>query len=578
MKAHILVCLALTLAAAAGQARSAAPIGDGGGGDVSVALFSTRALHAVTLTPLSPDTWVARCPRCPHHTLTSPLHLSASTPIEIFAGGSLRLTDDNTGDARAAAGLWRLRTNNRTHELDAVLTLPSEHYVAAVLNAEAAPSEPAESLRALAILARTYALNGSHFNPVPGHLPADLCDSTGCQAMRLGQTPASIDEATRATAGETLWFHARRAEVFFSQNCGGATEDAHALWPKLSDHPYLHSRPDPYCLRRTPASWHAEVPLSEFTAIAHAERWRLPVTILSARVEQRTRSGRATRIVFTGSDGTASAVTASALRFGIGRALGWNRVRSDAYNLALRHNSLIFDGHGFGHGVGLCQAGAAEMATEGKSSREILAFYFPGTRVRITPADEGWHTVRTEHLTISGTQTPTPAQAAVLEQTWSEAQRRFPPHSQAAPKLAFAPTTEVFRQLANQPGWALAATCGSTVVLQPKAVLEAHERDPRRTLLHEMLHVLVEAEATERAPTWLREGLVEMLAGEPEAVTGREQPGLQAIDASLLRAASLEQSERAHRFAAARVRALVRRYGLSAVRGWLSSGVPPDAA
>ena len=71
-------------------------------------------------------------------------------------------------------------------ELHVVVTLPSERYVAAVLNAEAAPNEPAQSLQALAIVARTYALNGSHFTPQSGELPADLCDSTQCQAMRLG--------------------------------------------------------------------------------------------------------------------------------------------------------------------------------------------------------------------------------------------------------------------------------------------------------------------------------------------------------------------------------------------------------
>ena len=97
-----------------------------------------------------------------------------------------------------------------------VLTLPSERYVAAVLNAEAAPGEPAESLRALAILARTYALNGSHYTASPGHLAADLCDSTECQAMRPGHVSAAIEDATQATAGETLWFGGAAARRFSS--------------------------------------------------------------------------------------------------------------------------------------------------------------------------------------------------------------------------------------------------------------------------------------------------------------------------------------------------------------------------
>jgi hypothetical protein len=87
-----------------------------------------------------------------------------------------------------------------------------------------------------------------------------------------------------------------------------------------------------------------------------------------------------------------------------------------------------------------------------------------------------------------------------------------------------------------------------------------------------MLHVLVEAEASERAPLWLREGLVEVLAGE--SVASAPAQSLKAIDDALLRPGSLRESEEAHRAAAARVRVSIGRYGLSVVRGWLSSGVP----
>ncbi len=85
---------------------------------------------------------------------------------------------------RTAAGLWHLRAVDG-QEIDVVLTMPSERYVAAVLNAEAAVGEPRESLRAMAILARTYALNGRHYSAHPGHLRADLCDSTELPVMRL---------------------------------------------------------------------------------------------------------------------------------------------------------------------------------------------------------------------------------------------------------------------------------------------------------------------------------------------------------------------------------------------------------
>jgi stage II sporulation protein D len=558
----------LVLVACVGSAW--ASVDDGGGRDVSIALFSARASHSVTVTPLGARAWTAKCAGCAREALTAPLHVVGA--MEVFAGGKLRVVDDASGEARTATGLWHLRGSGAKPEVDVVLTLPSEAVVAAVLGAEAAAAEPAESLRALAILARTYALNGSHFSAAAGHLTADLCDSTQCQAMLLGSETRAVEEATRDTAGETLWFEGKRAEVYFSQDCGGVTEEGGAVWPGLRGVPYLRSHADPYCLRRDAAAWHAEVSLSDFAVVARAQGWHVPAKIVAANVVERSVSRRALKVQFTGEDGERGVVAASALRFAIGRALGWNRVRSDAYELGVRGGDLVFDGRGHGHGVGLCQVGAAEMASEGKSAREILGFYFPGTVVRIRPGDEGWVEVRSGGLVVRGTETLTVLRGEELGRVWGDAQRRFAPRRAVTPEIVFAPTTEMFRELTSQPGWMMASTQGSMIVLQPEEVLRAHEPDDSGTLLHEMLHVLVEAEAGDRAPLWLREGLVEVLAGESVGRTG--SMSVSEIESALERADSREASERAHRAAAERVRGMVDRYGMSAMRGWLVSGVP----
>ena len=553
---------------------SAAPTADGGGRDVTIALFSTHSLHSITVSPLAPDAWTATCGTCAHQNLTAALQIKG--PTEVFAGGTLRLTDDESHEQRSATGLWHLRSIGPHYEIDAVLTLPSERYVAAVLGAEAAPNEPPQSLRALAILARTYALNGIHYAARSGHLPARLCDSTQCQAVLLGPVSPAVEDATRATTGETLWFNHHRAEVFFSQSCGGTTEDAAAVWPTQRVLPYLRSQADPYCVRRDTAAWHAEIPLGTFVTVAQAEGWNIPADISSVHITQRSVSHRALHVVFTNNNGTDSTISGSALRFGIGRALGWNRVRSDAYDLGLRNGSLVFDGHGHGHGVGLCQAGATEMASEGDTARAILAFYFPGTTVGITPEDQGWQEFRVGDLTLRATQSLTADRVASMQHTWGEAQKLFPPRHALAPEIIFAPTTEIFRQLTKQPGWALASTGGSTIVLQPDTVLQTHELHSGATLLHELLHVLVESESSNRAPLWLREGLVEVLAGEPTTDADLLSP--HAINTVLLHPDSLRASQQAHRAAAAYVQALLTRYGSSTIRGWLSTGVPPGVS
>ena len=562
----------------AGPSSLAASAPETGGGDVSVVLFSARTVRSLTMTPVGANAWIASCPRCAHRKLSQPLHLTA--PTETFAGGMLRVVDDGSGDTHTAAGLWHVRASGQSLELHVVLTLPSERYVAAVLNAEATPNEPAQSLQALAIVARTYALNGNHFTAQSGQLPADLCDSTQCQAMRLGPVSPAIDQAVQVTAGETLWFDARRAEVFFSQSCGGLTEDGEVVWPNLHGLPYLHGHRDPYCPRRGTDAWHAEIPLTDFVAIAKAEGWRIPGKIVAARVSNRSPSHRALRIVLTGDKGAESLIAASSLRFAVGRALGWNRLRSDAYELGLRNGTLVFDGHGHGHGVGLCQSGATEMASEGSNAKAILSFYFPGTAVRITPHDEGWHETHFGSITLRSTGLPSSDQEAAwgrsVQRAWNDALQRFPPHKPIAPQVVLAPTTELFRQMTAQPGWELASTRSNTIVLQPGSVLVNHGLSSSATLLHEMLHVLVESEASKLAPLWLREGLVEVLAGEAEGSTSSLSTN--EIERALTSADSWAASERAHRAAAARVRALIARYGVSTVRGWLSSGPPAGVA
>jgi hypothetical protein len=118
----------------------------------------------------------------------------------------------------------------------------------------------------------------------------------------------------------------------------------------------------------------------------------------------------------------------------------------------------------------------------------------------------------------------------------------------------------------------LASTRGTDVYLQPVAIMQAHG-GASSLLLHEFLHVLVEQEATAKAPLWLREGLVEALAGDIHA---REvlAPRAAMLDAGLAHPVSLAESQRAHFAAGGLVQKLIRQYGLNTVRGWLQGGVP----
>lgn len=274
-------------------------------------------------------------------------------------------------------------------------------------------------------------------------------------------------------------------------------------------------------------------------------------------------------------NGRRAPVSASSFRFAVDRSLGWNRVRSDWYTVAVAGGALHISGRGYGHGVGLCQAGAHEMADEGRSYREILAFYFPGTKVGVEESDGGWRAEKEDGWTFAsvGAAAELRSEAAAA---WMAAQRLFPPRAVVRPTVRVFPTTELFRESAQEPGWALAATRGTEIFTQPGRVLS--ENGPAKdTLLHEFLHVLVEREASPSAPLWLREGLVEALshAGERETPNIGLDPA--AMDAALARPASYEDSLRAHRQAGVVAGALAAAYGVEQVRGWLHTGVPREA-
>ncbi|WP_268235311.1 SpoIID/LytB domain-containing protein [Silvibacterium dinghuense] len=546
---------------------------DGGGRDISVALFSTLPPRSITVAASGPQAWWALCATCRHQSFTTPLHIPAVH--EVFAGGPLTVRDEEHAQVRTADGRWHLRSESQGN-IDVVLTLPSERYVAAVLMGETPSGEPQESLRAMAIVARTIAMRAVPARSTSSQLPSDICDSTACQDMRLGPVSSAVREAVRSTAGKTLWWGSQRAQVFFSGSCGGTTESAGAMWPELAHVPYLRSIQDPYCVRKDRASWHAEIPLAEIQQIAMREGWHIPSHIASAQVIDRTSSLRSRTIAFTDDSGKQSLVSAPALRLAVGRSLGWNLIRSDAYDLRVRNGILVLDGHGHGHGVGLCQQGATEMARMGRSYREILAFYFPGTKVRVTSTDEGWKQGSQEDVRFASTIALKPPLIESAVSAWKIAKSSFPPREQVIPEVIFAPSTELFRQMTLQPGWQLASTAGATITLQPLSVFAANSASLATTLQHEMLHVAVEMSTNEKTPLWLREGMVEVLAGDAP----RTPPSLSVADTERLlqNANSRHESEAAHRAAAARTRQLLEHYGMSTVRGWIIGGssVPTD--
>jgi stage II sporulation protein D len=540
-------------------------------------VFSARRIAALTVMPIGKKESVRVCVSCRARVVSAPFTAkvlgdevalsSGQRAREVELDGAFRLKPDGDAKEIGAAGVWRLSVAHG--EMRVVLTLDSERYVALALNGEAGASEPLESLKAMALVVRTFALENADRHAKEGF---NLCDSTHCQALRFGKLLPAMERAVLETAGETLWFGARRAFVFYAQNCGGQSEGASQIWRRPRE-PYLVSHADPWCTRHGAAQWHAEIPVEQMRSIFRSEGWNLPGRIDAVRVAKRTDVGRAVQLEFAGG-GVAIPVAAESFRLAVDRALGWNQLRSDWYTVSLSNGVLHFDGRGFGHGVGLCQAGAAEMAAEGYSSAEILRFYFPGTRVGVTSQDRGWVSVRGTGWTLWTTLTATDL-VREGNAAWGKAQALYPPRRPVQPDVWQMPTTELFRQVTNEPGWMLASAQGTRVFLQPSTVLKRSGGE-EETLLHEFLHVQVESEASPQAPLWLREGVVEALAsGEHGTV---EAMAVADLDVALTRPRNQAESQRAHARAGILAQALIARYGLEQVRLWLRSGSVPESA
>ena len=221
-----------------------------------------------------------------------------------------------------------LNVTMRDGVLVPVVTMETELAVASIVAAEAPPNAPLEALKAQAVVSRSFLLANAH-----AHAGYDACDTTHCQFLR-SPPPAdsSAAQATRATRGMVLTWRSspaappRIVAAMFSRSCGGHTRVPSPTSPDR--YPFYSVRCD-YCLR-------------------HPELW--------SRADTPSFASEQERIAWN-------------------RAHGWSAIPSDTHH---EENGTL-EGRGSGHGVGLCQLGASDLAAHGEKLVAILEHYFPNT-------------------------------------------------------------------------------------------------------------------------------------------------------------------------------------------------------
>jgi stage II sporulation protein D len=249
--------------------------------------------------------------------------------------------------------------------------VPIESYVAGTVGKEVYGSWEPETLKAQAVVARTYALHQAQRR---GQRGFDLEGGTHGQVYGgLDAAHPAAVAAAQATRGERLTWRNEPILAVYHSASGGRTASAEEVWgealPYLVSHPVENEEdsPDTY--------WRARVSGPTLSRALEPLGIRVgPVREL--RVLERSRSGRALRVSVRGARGTEE-LNARALR----SALGDTVIRSTMFQIRADAQGFVLVGSGYGHGVGMSQWGAEAMAERGASYREILATFYPGTRL-----------------------------------------------------------------------------------------------------------------------------------------------------------------------------------------------------
>jgi stage II sporulation protein D len=543
--------------------------------DIRVGIYSLQPPATLIVTPTKGPVRWKNCSSCRASELSGSLQVEAvdgrlrlagqsQTQAAVFViTGGYRLSGFQHAPFEAA---FPLEIRARGNSLRLTLSMPLEEYVAAVLAAESGNQQSDQSLQAMAIAARTFAV---HFRGRHKAERLDFCDTTHCQDFRLSAVNDRIRAAVEATDGELLWYQGRPAAAYYHQNCGGNTADAVDVWAGQRL-PYLREHLDPYCSRTNGSEWHSTISKTDLEQALSNSGLQTPRAWKTLQVASRKSTGRVRKLQFVGGADSNQMISASSFRFAVNRALGWNQIRSDLYDLRDAGDQIDFTGRGSGHGVGLCQSGATEMGKQGKNYREILAFYYPGTSLGVTAQGLAWQSRSGERLELVTTRTNEDAALILIGERWMrEAESATGLSFDFRPRLKVYPTLDTYRDSTGEPGWVAASTRGRTIRLQPAELLRSRSALDS-TLRHEFMHLLVEAHARAGLPLWFREGIVLYLSSPENAATDPPS-GSSNLDRMFQRVADRQGMEQAYAAARGRVAKLIQQNGKGAVMGWVTS-------
>lgn len=235
-----------------------------------------------------------------------------------------------------------------------------EQYVCGVIEAESGKGHEIEYYKVQAVISRTYALNNLVRHQQEGF---QLCDATHCQVYHglPKSEPMAIEAAASTCDIVIVDADINLITAAFHSNCGGQTANAQDVWSKSVS--YLVSRPDTFCVKMPHSDWEKKIPRSNWDNYLNDKRSE------SSNEPMKSISNKypGERPVY---------FEDSLLCFPLTHLRENFKLRSTLFEKAFNDNQVVLTGHGFGHGVGLCQEGAMRMAQLDYCYEDIVHFYY----------------------------------------------------------------------------------------------------------------------------------------------------------------------------------------------------------
>ncbi|MBQ3699253.1 MAG: DUF4922 domain-containing protein [Prevotella sp.] len=316
--------------------------------------------------------------------------------------------------------LGTLRLVVEADKITAINELPVEQYLASVISSEMKATAGLELLKAHAVISRSWLLaqmkrredNQEHkdgfFSFIKkddelirwydreDHTIFDVCADDHCQRYQgiTKQTSPNVERALKDTRGQILCYGDDICDARFSKCCGGATEEFQYCWED-SPKPYLVSIEDPFCNTSDKAvlsqvlndydletndfyRWTVEYTTDELSKLV-AEKLKDDFgQIVDLVPLERGKSDRIWKLKIVGTKKTLTIGKELEIR----RALSESHLYSSAFEVEKTPTGFRLNGKGWGHGVGLCQIGAAVMGQQGYTYEQILLHYYRGAEIK----------------------------------------------------------------------------------------------------------------------------------------------------------------------------------------------------